>query len=154
MQAIKVFHAFKFRFSRFRHFSRQFYTLNMPCIVKYKANNTFGGSNGNNGDVTKCLFMSKFKIISRSKTVSKIKVASLPTKKLIAPYIEKERAGPELDTTIGRSVRLAQKEYPNCTILTRVGQFWEVNIHYILNIHYRLLTKFIAANHTYNKKYI
>ncbi|CAJ0764745.1 9168_t:CDS:10, partial [Entrophospora sp. SA101] len=133
MQTIKVFHAFKFRFNSFRHSNRQFYTLNISYIVKYKDNNTLGNkflnggsSNSNNGDLTKCFSMSKFKIISRSKTVSKIKVASLPTKKLISPYIEKERAGPELDTTIGRSVRLAQKEYPNCIILTRVGQFWEL----------------------------
>ncbi|CAG8595313.1 23992_t:CDS:10, partial [Gigaspora rosea] len=65
-------------------------------------------------------------IISRSKTKFTLSLNDLPKSATIPTSIDNLKKGPEWDSTIGKVVRQAQINYPNCVILTRVGQFWEL----------------------------
>jgi hypothetical protein len=67
----------------------------------------------------------RVKFITRSKKTFTLSVDKLPniSKK---PHKDNLYKGPEWDSTVGKAVRLAQLEYPDCVILTRVGSFWEV----------------------------
>ncbi|CAG8474330.1 14117_t:CDS:10 [Cetraspora pellucida] len=65
-------------------------------------------------------------IISRSKTKLTLYLDDLPKSATIPTNIDNQKKGPEWDSSIGKVVRQAQIDYPNCVILTRVGQFWEL----------------------------
>jgi len=44
------------------------------------------------------------------------------------PFVLYER-GPEWETSLGKTVRTAQAQYPDSVVLTRVGGFWEVRTY-------------------------
>ncbi|GBC01867.1 hypothetical protein RclHR1_04360012 [Rhizophagus clarus] len=67
----------------------------------------------------------RYSFITRSKKTFTLSVNDLP-KISDKPQGDHLYKGPEWDSTVGKAVRLAQLEHPECVILTRVGSFWEL----------------------------
>ncbi|PKY14557.1 hypothetical protein RhiirB3_506539 [Rhizophagus irregularis] len=72
-----------------------------------------------------CRVKTRYSFITRSKKTFTLSVNNLP-KISDKPQNDNLYKGPEWDSTVGKAVRLAQLEYPECIILTRVGSFWEL----------------------------
>jgi hypothetical protein len=81
-----------------------------------------------------CRVETRYSFITRSKKTFTLSVNNLP-KIPDKPQSDNLFKGPEWDSAVGKAVRLAQLEYPECVILTRVGSFWEV----IFRIKHRFL---------------
>src|SRR4051794_32027516 len=71
-----------------------------------------------------CRVKTRYSLITRSKKTFTLSVNKLPN--ISKNPHDNLYKGPEWDSTVGKAVRLAQLKYPDCTILTRVGSFWEV----------------------------
>lgn len=119
-------HSFNITLVKTRQLSKHFCTF--YCNVKTKEVPAVGLFFNKRVQTTLqpfCRVKTRYSFITRSKKTFTLSVNNLP-KISDKPQNDNLYKGPEWDSTVGKAVRLAQLEYPECIILTRVGSFWEV----------------------------